>query len=297
MMDNDNEFIHVDEEQQTPQPNNAQAQIVSPGRGYHWVERSLSEIFVPHFGKWFLAGLIYSLITTILPLLGIILAALVMILNPLFFAGGYLGAHKVQQKTGEVTPQQFFEGFTHPRKFALLAYCGIYILIILAISFAFFSAIDVEALAALNWEVMQSGQDQLAVQAEVKALAELIGPYFIWMFLSFVALSLAGWFAPNLILFQQQNPLAALLNSFIGGIKNILAMIILVLVMIGIAIIIGLILMLAGLIISALMPPMAAELLMNTLVGAILLPIIIGIGYISYREVYLGDVKKSQNSL
>ncbi|MHC9511338.1 BPSS1780 family membrane protein [Kangiella sp. M94] len=295
-MDNNNEFVHVDEEQ-TPQPSDGQAQMVSPGRGYHWVERSLSEIFVPHFGKWFLAGLIYSIVTTVLPMLGVIIAMLVLILNPLFLAGGYLGANKVQQKSGEVTPQQFFEGFSHPKKFALLAYCGIFAAIGGAIVYVILSAIGIEQLQSIDWQIIQAGSSPEAVQVEMEAFASVIGPYVLWIILSFIALSLANWFAVNLIMFQEQNPLSALLNSFIGGIKNLLAMIVLVLVLIGLGIAVGLIAMLVGALVSAVLPPVAADLLLSTLLTAVLMPVMVGIGYMSYREVYLGDVKKSKNTL
>jgi|GEM_PF-289243 len=296
-MDNDNEFIHVDEEQQTPQPNNAQAQIVSPGRGYHWVERSLSEIFVPHFGKWFLAGLIYSIMSTVLPLLGYAVAMLLVILNPMFMAGGYLGAHKAQQKTGPITPQQFFEGFAHPKKFALLAYSGFLTLVMLIIAFGFFSAIGTEQIEALNFAALQGGTDQAAIQAELEAIFHTFRPYLIWMFIISIGITLASWFAPNLILFHAQNPISAFANSFIGGVKNILPMIVLLLVLIGLSIIIGLILLVVSLIFTALLPPLAAELLINTLLAAITIPILVGVAYISYREIFLGDVKESKNSL
>lgn len=295
-MDNNNEFIHVDEEQ-SPPPSNGQAQVVSPGRGYHWVERSLSEIFVPHFGKWFLAGLIYSIVTTVVPMLGVALAMLVLILNPLFFAGGFIGANKVQEKTGDITPQQFFEGFGHTRKFALLIYCVIFAVLGGAIAYAIFSSIGVEELAAIDWATLQAGTDPQAVQAELEGFADLIGPYVLWIFLSFIGLSLANWFAPNLILFQQQSPLSALLNSFIAGIKNLLPMIVLVLVLIGLGIVVGLIAMIIGALVSAVLPPVAADLLLSTLMAAVLMPVMAGIGYMSYREIYLGDVKKSKNTL
>ena len=295
-MDKNDEFIHVDEEQ-APQPNNGQAQVVSPGRGYHWVERSLSEIFVPHFGKWFLAGLIYSIVTTILPMLGTAIAMLVLILNPMFLAGGYLGANKIQQKTGDITPQQFFEGFAHARKFGLLVYCGLFALIGTVIVFLFVNSIGTENLESINWALLQSGGNQVAVEVELKALADLIGPYILWMLLAFIALSLANWFAPNLILFAEQNPLSALLNSFIGGIKNILPMIVLVLVLIGLGIGVGLISMIVGALVGAILPPLAADLLLSTLLTAVLMPVMVGVGYMSYREIYLGDVKKSQNTL
>lgn len=295
-MDKNDEFIHVDEEQ-SPPPSNGQAQVVSPGRGYHWVERSLSEIFVPHFGKWFLAGLIYSIVTTVLPMLGAAIAMLILVLNPMFLAGGYIGAGKVQQKTGDISPQQFFEGFSHVRKFGLLIYCGLFAVIGTVIVFLFVNAIGTESLESIDWALLQAGTDTVAVESELKALANLFGPYVLWMLLAFIALSLANWFAVNLIIFQQQNPLSALLNSFIGGIKNILPMIVLILVLIGLGIAVGLIAMIIGALVSAVLPPVAADLLLSTFLTAVLMPVMVGIGYISYREVYLGDVKKSQNSL
>ena len=46
-MDNNNEFIHEDEQQSSDfEP--AQSQTVSPLRGFFWLERSLSDIYIPH---------------------------------------------------------------------------------------------------------------------------------------------------------------------------------------------------------------------------------------------------------
>lgn len=295
-MDKNDEFIHVDEEQ-TPQPGNGQAQVVSPSRGYHWVERSLSEVFVPHMGKWFLAGLIYSIFTTIMPLLGYVFATIVVLLNPIFLAGGYIGANKLQRQTGDITPYQFFEGFLHERKLALIGYCGLFMLILMAIVFAFMFAMSNSGVQGVDLAALQAGVSQGNFEAELQAIAEVIRPYLIWMFIAFIGISLASWFAPNLILFHNQNPASALANSFIGGIKNILPLIVMFLVIVGLFIVLLLVLMVVSLVLTALLPPTAADLVINTFFGAILMPVMVGIGYMSYREVYLGDVKKSQNSL
>ncbi|MCW8857299.1 MAG: hypothetical protein OQJ95_08050, partial [Kangiella sp.] len=154
-----------------------------------------------------------------------------------------------------------------------------------------------EQIEALNFAALQGGTDQAAIQAELEAIFHTFRPYLIWMFIISIGITLARWFAPNLILFHAQNPISAFANSFIGGVKNILPMIVLLLVLIGLSIIIGLILLVVSLIFTALLPPLAAELLINTLLAAITIPILVGVAYISYREIFLGDVKESKNSL
>lgn len=287
-MDNDNEFIHEDDNNNAPQPFNPQ--VVAPSRGFHWLERSLSEIVVPHFGKWFLAGLVYSAVVSLAALISPILSMVIAILNPIFFAGGYLGAHKVYTKTGDIQPSQFFQGFAHNKKVQLLLYSLALIVIAVIALLIISSFIGVDALQSIDLAALEAG-NQVAAQAVAEMFLSVIG----WILLFGFIITLANWFAPNLILFEDNNAINSMGNSLITALKNILAFLVLGLVLIGCAIVLFLITFVVMLIVGAILPPTIAQMVLQTLINAAAIPIMIGVGYISYREVFLGDIKKSDS--
>lgn len=289
-MDNDNEFIHEDDNNNAPQPSNPQ--VVAPSRGFYWLERSLSEIVVPHFGKWFIAGLIYSVVVTLASLVSPALSMIVGILNPIFFAGGYLGAHKVYNNTGDIQPGQFFQGFAHSKKVQLLLY-SLALIVIVVIAFLIIgSFIGIDALQSIDLAALEAG-NQVAAEAVAEMFLSVIG----WILLFGFIITLTNWFAPNLILFEDNNAINSMGNSLITGLKNILPFLVLGLVLIGCAIALFLIAFVVMLIVGAILPPNIGQIVMQTLINAAVIPIMIGVGYISYREVFLGDIKKSDNSL
>ncbi len=140
MSDNQDEFIFEDRQDQEPEPQ-AQSRIVSPIRGFYWLEKALSDIVMPHFGKWFVAGLIYSVLLTASQILHPYVAMLFNLLGPIFIAGGVLGAHKIKQSQLAPTNYQFFSAFTHASKLHLVLLILVQILIFAVFTYAMLSAI------------------------------------------------------------------------------------------------------------------------------------------------------------
>ncbi|MBV34579.1 MAG: hypothetical protein CMP47_03875 [Rickettsiales bacterium] len=290
-MDNNNEFIHEDEQSPSPyEP--AQSQTVSPLRGFFWLERSLSEIYAPHFKVWFVAALIYSLMTTLIPALLPPTAFLFAIINPMLVAGLLLGAHAVYTKQGSVKPLQLFEAFKHPNVVQLLIYTVLAILLVVAAVLILMSVIGFDTLNAIDLVRVQSGDE-----AYVTSVFKQLSPAIPWAVLLFLFISLATWFAVSLILFSGQNALASLGNSLLGGLKNFFAVLVFVLTLIVCGIVIVLLSSLIVTMFGSLLANPFVNLIFDLVVNALVIPIFIGVTYIAYREIFLGDITKSENSL
>ncbi|GAA0204287.1 hypothetical protein GCM10009123_09480 [Kangiella japonica] len=290
-MDNNNEFIHEDEQSPSPyEP--AQSQTVSPLRGFFWLERSLSEIYAPHFKVWFIAALIYSLMTTLIPALLPPTAFLFAIINPMLVAGLLLGAHAVYIKQGGVKPLQLFEAFKHPNVVQLMVYTVLAIALVIVAVIVLMSIIGFDTLNAIDFTRVQAGDE-----AYTKSVLKQISPAIPWGVLLFLLISLATWFAVSLILFSGQNALPSLGNSLVGGLKNFFAVLVFVLTLIVCGIVIVLLSSLILTMFGSLLANPLVNLLFNVLINTLVMPIFIGVTYIAYREIFLGDITKSENSL
>lgn len=290
-MDNNNEFIHEDE--QTPsQYEPAQSQTMSPLRGFFWLERSLSEIYAPHFKMWFVAALIYSLMTTLIPALVPLTAFLFAIINPMLIAGLLLGAHAIYTKQGGIKPLQLFEAFKHPNVVQLLIYTLLAIVLLILAVIVLMSIIGFDTLSAIDLVRIQSG-DETYLASVFKQLS----PAIPWAVLLFLFISLATWFAVSLILFSGQNALASLGNSLLGGLKNFFAVLVFILTLIVCAIVLVLLSSIIATMFGSILANPFIGLLFDLLINTLVMPIFIGVTYIAYREIFLGDITKSEKSL
>ena len=184
-MDNNNEFIHEDE-QSPNQYEPAQSQTISPLRGFFWLERSLSEIYVPHFKAWFFAALIYSAMTTLIPALVPPVAFLFAIINPMLVAGLLLGAHAVYTKQSDVKPLQLLEGFKHKNVVQLVVYTILVIAMFIVAIIILMSIIGFDTLNAIDFIRIQAGDEAYAT-----SVLKQFAPAIPWAALLFLIFSLA----------------------------------------------------------------------------------------------------------
>ncbi|AOE49228.1 BPSS1780 family membrane protein [Kangiella sediminilitoris] len=290
-MDNNNEFIHEDEQaSQGPEP--AQSQTVSPIRGFYWLERALSEVYVPHFKQWFVAALIYTLISSLVPAIIPPMRYVMAIVNPLLIAGLLIGAHKAYTKTESISPLQTFKAFQHQQIGQIILYAIIAIGLMFGIFFILTSIIGVEALQGVDFSRIQAGDEEYA-----RSLFKLIAPAIPWAVVLILLFSLATWFAISLILFSGQKAFPAIGNSFVGGLKNFFAVLILAIVAIICLLVLALIASLVLSLFGSLVTNPYINLIIDVALTSLLIPIGIGTTYIAYREIFLGDISKSENSL
>ena len=290
-MDNNDEFIH--EDKQPPQDfEPAQSQTVSPIRGFYWLERSLSEIYVPHFKSWFIAALVYSVITSVIPAFLPASALVLAIVNPLFVAGLLLGAHHVYKKQGEVKPLQMMAAFQHKRIAQLLLYTVAAVVFVLLATFILVAVIGFDSLKGFDLAGIEAGSE-----ASMKAAFKIISPAIPWAILLIILIGLATWFAMSLILFSNQNAIPAIGNSLVGGLKNFFAVLVFILVLFVCAIVLMLISALVLSIFAGIIANPYVNLVLNVIINALTVPIFVGVTYIAYREIFLGDMTKSEKSL
>ncbi|WP_223668577.1 BPSS1780 family membrane protein [Kangiella shandongensis] len=290
-MDNNNEFIHEDEQEpQGSEP--ARSRTVSPVRGFYWLERSLSEIYVPHFKHWFIAALVYTIITSVIPAFLPSLSIVMAIINPLLIAGLLVGAHKVYTQQGAIKPAQIFEAFQHPKIAQVVLYAVIAILLAIIMMSILASMVGMENLKGIDLARIEAGDEAYA-----RSVFELIAPAIPWAVLLLILFSLATWFAISLILFSDQKAFPAIANSFIGGLKNFFAVLILAIVGLICIIVIAFIGTLVLSIFGSLLTNPYINLLIDALVTTLAVPIGVGTTYIAYREIFLGDISKSEKSL
>ncbi|GAA4357745.1 BPSS1780 family membrane protein [Kangiella marina] len=290
-MDNNNEFIHEDE-QKANDVEPAQSQTVSPLRGFFWLERSLSDIYAPNFKSWFVAALIYSAITGIIPALVPATALIIAIANPLLVAGLLIGAHNVYKQQGDIKPLQMFEAFKHKNIAQLVIYTVAAIALGLGIIFILMSIVGMEVLSGIDAARIESGDE-----AYFTSVLKTISPAIPWAALLIILFSLATWFAVSLILFSDQKAVPAIGNSFVGGLKNFFAVLVFIIVLIVCGFVLILISSLVLAMFGSLLENPFVDVLFNVLINALALPIFIGVTYIAYREIFLGDITKSDKSL
>lgn len=290
-MDNNNEFIHEDEQKPSDfEP--AQSQTISPIRGFFWLERSLSDIYAPNFKGWFVAALIYSLLTNFIPALIPASSFIMAIVNPLLIAGLLLGADAVYKKQGSVKPLQMFEAFKHKNIGQLVLYTIAAILMVFIATMILMSYIGLEVINGIDMARIEAGDEQYGMSVLKK-----VAPAIPWAALLAILISLATWFAVSLILFSNQKALPAIGNSFVGGLKNFFAVLVFVVVLIVCLVVIVLITSLILSMFAALIANPYIQVLINVVINALAVPVFIGVTYIAYREIFLGDITKSENSL
>lgn len=291
MSEEQNEFIYEDKPNPESQPP-AQARIVSPTRGFYWLEKSLSDILAPYFSQWFLAGLLYAVIVTVGQLIHPYIEVVVNLLGPFFIAGGILGAHAIKQSNQAPTRGQFFSAFTHPSKMNIILLIGVQLLLAAIFVYSMLNAIGVETLQSIDWEKFQAQEDQAYMQQVVQQLF----PFIKWMLLFIFLYTLLFWFVMPLIVFEGQFTFKALTQSFIASVKNIGAILVFIIIVIVTLLALGLVLSLVMAVISAVAPQLVS-LIVSVIMTAIFMPIASGIVYISYREVFYGEVEASNKRL
>lgn len=292
--DNNNEFPEpLSEQPETPKSDTMldSPKMVSPSRGFYWLERGLSDVVMPQFSKWFMAGLVYAALVIIAALIDQRLSLVIGVLNPIFMGGAILGAHMAYQKQA-IPPSQLFKAFAHKNKLALVLYAVLQLILIFIAGYILMSLIGLETLQSIDMNKFQDPKQQ-AYQAEVfQQLVPAIKPAILIGLIFFFM----TWFAPSLILLQDQNPLLAVSKGFFAALKNILAFLVFIVVFIIIMLVIGLIIMLISSLLSAISPT-GSQIVINLALTAVMVPVLAATAYIGYREIFLGDAGQTKEPL
>lgn len=285
-MNDDNEFIFEDKQSPTPQ-----SKMVSPLRGFHWLERGIADVVAPYFKEWFIAGLVYSALVTLIQMVHPFLAMIATLLVPIFIAGGVIGAGAVFDKRSP-SPAQFFSGFQASQIGQLVLFTVLHFVILLTIGWIILSIIGMDTIQGMDLNKLQDPNEQEYALAVMQQVSHVLP----WMMLLSLAYLFLTWFTPSLIVHAERNAFSAISESFFASIKNLAPFVLLLVLLFIITLILSFIF---GIVLTAIggeSSPMIS-LITTTLLQALVMPIYIGMIYVSYREVFLGDIKKSERSL
>jgi uncharacterized membrane protein len=188
----------------------AGGQRVNAGRGFGWIQEGFS-MFLMAPGMWIAITVIYFVLTVLLSVIPFLGSLALMLLMPVLVAGVMLGCRDLEQ--GEpLQADHLFAGFKeNVGSLVLVGLLYLVGLVLIVVVVGIAAALGVAG-------VFAAGMDK-------EPTAAMIGMWAIGM-LVIVGLSLplvmAVWFAPALVVFHEQEPLAAMRQSFSGCLKNIL---------------------------------------------------------------------------
>jgi len=186
----------------------ATGRTVPAGNGWQWIVDGWS-LFVRAPGIWVAQMAIFVVICVLLVLVPI-LGSLVSIVAGPVFVGGFVIGCRALEEGGELKVEHLFAGFRE--RFGALATVGV-IYLIANVVIAFVAGLVMGA--SLFRGVSAGDPAAVAGAAAMVLLAVLIALGLM------IPVLMAVWFAPLLVVFQQQQPVAALKSSFAACLKNI----------------------------------------------------------------------------
>lgn len=226
--------------------------LVSAGRGMDWISEGWA-LFKDNPGIWIgmiAAYLVISIVLGMIPLVNL----LMMLTGPVFMGGLMLGAHAAAQGD-EVEFAHLFAGFReHLGKLVMVSVIYFAGVIVIVVGIGLFSG--------LGAGFMLSGQSAMATGAGVMAL--MLG--VLVALLLIVPLAMAVWYAPALIVLNDQSPIDAMKLSFRGCLKNFMAFLVFSVILLVLAILAAIPLFLGFL---------------------ALVPVMVLATYTSYRDIFI----------
>jgi len=224
------------------------------GAGWSWIAQGFG-IFKSGVGLWMAMVVVYMILMILLsfiPFINILLG----LVTPIF-TGGFMIACQRAEREGSFEFTDMFAGFknqTGPLFMLGLIYIGMATVIMLAMG---------ALLVSFGVEEMFTGEPE-----DLAALGPAVSFMALLSMVMFIPLAMGMWFAPALIVFHQRRPWDAFKLSLSGCMKNMLPFLLY-----------GIIIFVFG-ILSAI--PFGLGYL-------ILIPVIIGSIYVSYRDIFVRE--------
>lgn len=198
----------------TPPP---EGWAVPAGRGTDWWG-SAWRLFTAAPAAFIVITIVYVAIMMVLSFIPVLGQIAVSLLNPVFLGGIMMGCRE-QDRGGEIAMRHLFAGFNEKLGplviVALLYLLGWFVIGCITLALAF-ASLGGGALAALmSGEPTQMGFALFATMGLTAALVFLVA------LLLAVPLMMAFWFAPALVVFRGDDPVAAMKTSFRACLRNV----------------------------------------------------------------------------
>lgn len=249
----------------SPEPADAGLDLVLPsrsvsaGNGVAWIGQGW-KLFARSPLMWIISLVILFVIAIVFALIPFIGQLAFQLLSPVVSAG-YVVACRAIERGGEFELEHLFAGFK--RNFGSLVLVGLVVLVLgvaLMLVFAVFFGFSL-------FGAFMAGDHEQAMAAMAASSAALLLGVLVCLAI-FIPVMAAYWFAPALVVMHGMAPLAAMKESLIGCVRNILPMILWGLVM-------GVIMLIASI-------PFGLGLL-------VAVPVMIASSYAAYRAIFTHD--------
>ena len=195
---------------------------VGSGRGWDWISEGW-QIFRRHWGMWLVLLFIFGLIFVALSMVPVV-NIVVPLLLPVF-VGGLMTACQSVQRGGDLELAHLFAGFRrNTGQLILVGVIGFVLAFVAAIPLTLVVGVGAFAAASMN-SLPAVGIGMIF--AALLTLALL------------VPINMAMWFAPSLVMLQDQSAPRAIGQSFHGCLKNIVPFLIYSVIIFGMMIIAG----------------------------------------------------------
>lgn len=254
---------------------------VNPLYGWRWFREGFRlfsrgpVIWFAMLTAWFLVAMVVSIV----PVLGL----LVVLMALPAVAAGFMAMCRVIERDQVPDVSVLLSGFK-TRPGPLMAAGGVFLVGVVTIALIISTGWG-EQMGHLAGMSRQSDADPAAMQA---AISGMLAPFLVAIAL-LAPLSMALWFAPALIYFQQATPMRALLESFWASLRNFAPFIVLGLLLFAADVILSFVLrMVMGVVVAiggaALAAPVGFILALPVLLG--FMAVLLGAMYISYVDVF-----------
>lgn len=189
-------------------------QSVAPGRGWQWIT-SAFQLFRKNPLIWVVLNMALMLIGLVLSLLPVIGAYLLYLLTPVFL-GGMMVAAKDFEAGQDIEIAHLFRGFRHNAAH-LVTVGGVYLVGQVVISGAMLTVGGPEFQEAVKAGIGALDASALTPEGARRVLqAMLVGTVL------FAPLAMAVWFAPALVILDDQPGFQALWTSLLACLRNVL---------------------------------------------------------------------------
>lgn len=187
---------------------------VEAGRGIAWVSEGFA-VFMQSPGMWIAMMLVFFLVLFGLILVPILGSLALNILMPVFAAGLLLGCRALEEDH-PLEISHLFAGFRE-RAGPLMLVGLLYFLAIIIVSIGLGIVFFIGAFGMGMTGAMRGG-DFGAGMGVASILVMIL--FFLVALALMLPLAMAVWYAPALVVFHEQEPLAAMKQSFYGCLKN-----------------------------------------------------------------------------
>ena len=191
---------------------------VAPGRGWQWIIAAF-QLFRRNPLIWVVLNMVLTLIAVGLSMLPVIGPYMLYLLTPVFL-GGIMTAAKDLEAGQDIEIAHLFRGFRHNAA-QLVTVGGVYLVGQVVISGVMLTIGGPEFQEAVKAGIGALDASSLTLEGARRVLLAMLAGTLL-----FVPLAMAVWFAPALVILDDQSGFQSLWNSLLASVRNTLPLLV-----------------------------------------------------------------------